>query len=64
MRWYIELTALGTIVLVATVLGQEGKVDNLADIQLARSSGDRDWVIVGSGPLIVKSAADPSDVHR
>lgn len=43
------LTALGTVVLVTAVLGEKRKIDNLADFELARRSGDRDWVIIGAG---------------
>ncbi len=45
----IKLTTLGAVVLYATVLGQEGQVDNLALVKLAGRRGDGDGVVIGTG---------------
>lgn len=59
-----NLTALLAIILVATVLGQEGQVHNLADVQLTRSCRDRDWVIISAGALVLKSVLSSKGLGR
>lgn len=44
----IQLTALGAVVLNATVLGEKGQIDNLALVQLTGSGGNGDGVVVGT----------------
>lgn len=42
-------TALLAVILITTILGQQGKVDNLADIKLARGSSNGDGIGISSG---------------
>lgn len=42
-------TTLLAVILITTILGQQGKVDNLANVELARGSSNGDGISVGSG---------------
>lgn len=63
------LTALGTVVLITTIFSEKRKINNLADVELARRSCDCDGVIVGAGachtyheskePAVVEEASYP-----